>query len=136
VLSGPYREVVANLQSVHSSEDGSNRFDAAYALDVVEHIKSEDEDKFFVNVASSLTPQGVFLFGTPSIESQTYASPLSRQGHVNCKSREDWKSLAENHFVNVFGFGMNDEVVHTGFAHMSQYLFLLCVGIKPKLDSR
>jgi 2-polyprenyl-3-methyl-5-hydroxy-6-metoxy-1,4-benzoquinol methylase len=136
VLSGPYHEVFTNRQSDHSSEDGLTRFDAAYALDLVEHIKSEEEDKFFANVASSLTPQGVFLFGTPSIESQTYASPGSRQGHVNCKSREDWGSLAENHFVNVFGFGMNDEVVHTGFAHMSHYLFLLCVGVKPKLDSR
>jgi 2-polyprenyl-3-methyl-5-hydroxy-6-metoxy-1,4-benzoquinol methylase len=102
------------------------QFDAAYSLDVIEHIASDHEDVFVRNVADSLLPHGVLIVGMPSLESQQYASPLSRAGHVNCKSGKDFKTLMERHFHNVFMFSMNDEVVHTGFYPMSQYLFALC----------
>ncbi len=66
-------------------------FDAAYALDVLEHIAQQDEHRFIGNVVRSLTPDGVAIFGMPSLESQPYASPQSKAGHVNCKSGEDFK---------------------------------------------
>src|SRR5882724_4873383 len=44
-------------------------FDAAYALDVLEHIPEADEARFIRNVMASLTPQGVVIFGMPSLES-------------------------------------------------------------------
>ncbi len=66
-------------------------FDAAYALDVLEHIAEQDEHRFIGNVVRSLTADGVAIFGMPSLESQTYASPQSKAGHVNCKSGEDFK---------------------------------------------
>lgn len=105
-------------------------FDAAYSLDVIEHIAAEQEDLFVKNIAACLKPQGVLLVGTPSLESQSYASEYSKQGHVNCKSAKDWKALMEKYFHNVFIFSMNDEVVHTGFYPMAHYLFALCVGKK------
>jgi hypothetical protein len=45
---------------------------------------------------------------------------------VNCKNAADFKTLLARHFHNVFVFSMNDEVVHTGFYPMAQYLFALC----------
>jgi SAM-dependent methyltransferase len=98
------------------------QFDAAYALDVLEHIKEADEVQFINNTISSLTPTGVAIFGMPSLESQNYASPQSKVGHVNCKSGEAFKQSLERHFNTVFVFSMNDEVVHTGFYPMAHYL--------------
>jgi 2-polyprenyl-3-methyl-5-hydroxy-6-metoxy-1,4-benzoquinol methylase len=105
-------------------------FDAAYALDVLEHIDANREDDFLANVVSSMTPIGVAIFGMPSLESQVYASPLSKAGHVNCKSGDELKRTLERCFHTVFVFSMSDEVVHTGFYPMANYL--LGVGCHPK----
>jgi 2-polyprenyl-3-methyl-5-hydroxy-6-metoxy-1,4-benzoquinol methylase len=106
------------------------RFDAVYSLDVIEHIRKKDEETFMSNLARSLGKNGVAIIGTPSIESQKYGSPQSKEGHVNCKDSEGLRVLAEKYFNNVFIFSMNDEVVHTGFYPMAHYLFALCVGKK------
>jgi len=68
--------------------------------------------------------------GIPSIESQTYASPASKEGHINCKTGKDLKLFLEKYFHNVFSFSMNDEVVHTGFEKMAHYLFVICCGAR------
>lgn len=101
-------------------------FDAAYACDVFEHIDPKKEDIFLANLTSSLTQHGVLILGIPSLESQSYASKQSLEGHVNCKSGNDFKLSLEKHFENVFLFSMNDEVIHTGFTKMAHYLFVLC----------
>jgi hypothetical protein len=36
----------------------------------------------------------------------------------------------QQYFDHVFMFSMNDEVVHTGYFPMAQYLFALCTGVK------
>lgn len=108
----------------------SNNFDGAYSIDVLEHIPREKETAFISNISLSLGPHGVCVMGTPSLESQLYASPGSKQGHVNCKSAPELKRLMERFFHNVFIFSMNDEVVHTGFYKLAHYLFALCTGKK------
>jgi 2-polyprenyl-3-methyl-5-hydroxy-6-metoxy-1,4-benzoquinol methylase len=100
-------------------------YDAAYSLDVLEHIPPEQERTFLSHIVRSLGPHGVALIGTPSLESQAYASPPSKEGHINCKSGQELKRLLEEFFHNVFVFSMNDEVVHTGFYPMAHYLFAL-----------
>jgi 2-polyprenyl-3-methyl-5-hydroxy-6-metoxy-1,4-benzoquinol methylase len=105
-------------------------FDAAYSLDVLEHIAQADEDKFINNIARSLQHDGVLIIGTPSIQSQAYASPPSKAGHVNCKDQHELKTLLSKYFDNVFSFGMNDEVIHTGYHAMAHYLFAVCAGNK------
>lgn len=100
--------------------------DAVYSLDVIEHIPAAQEDVFVGNLRRSLAPHGVLIVGSPSLESQSHASPQSKAGHVNCKSGGDFKGLMQRHFHAVFLFSMNDEVVHTGFAPMAHYLFALC----------
>ena len=105
-------------------------FDGAYALDVIEHIPPAQERDFVGNIARSLTPDGALILGTPSIQSQVYASPPSKAGHVNCKDAKGLKALLQLFFVNVFIFSMNDEVVHTGYYPMAHYLFGLACSKK------
>jgi len=102
-------------------------FEGAYSLDVLEHIPASDERKYLANIAASLVSTGAVLIGTPSLESQAYASPSSKQGHINCKRGSELKSLVGEYFHRVFLFSMNDEVVHTGFSPMAQYLIALGV---------
>lgn len=109
------------------------QFDAAYAIDVLEHIPREKEQQFMYNITQSLNEDGVLIIGTPSIQSQSYASKPSKEGHVNCKDSKELKVLMLQYFRNVFIFSMNDEVVHTGFYPMANY-FLgvgICVKCRP-----
>ena len=105
-------------------------FDGAFALDVLEHIEKSHEDIFMKNIINSLNPSGSLILGMPSLESQVYASEASKIGHVNCKKAPDLFSFAKKYFNNVFLFSMNDEVLHTGYAPMSHYIFVLCCNKK------
>jgi 2-polyprenyl-3-methyl-5-hydroxy-6-metoxy-1,4-benzoquinol methylase len=122
---------------VHDFRDGpvAGSFDAIYALDVLEHIPSSQERHFLSTVFVPLEANGVAIIGTPSLESQSYASKQSREGHVNCKSAPDLRRLMGEFFHNVFLFSMNDEVVHTGFHKMAHYLLALCCTKKPIEDA-
>lgn len=108
-------------------------FDGAYALDVIEHIPAAQEDLFVGNVVKSLTPDGMLILGSPSLESQPYASPPSKAGHVNCKTGPQLRALLSRFFHNVLLFSMNDEVVHTGFASMAHYL--IAIGCTPRASA-
>jgi 2-polyprenyl-3-methyl-5-hydroxy-6-metoxy-1,4-benzoquinol methylase len=111
-------------------------FDAAYALDVIEHIDVADEEVFVGNIVKSLTPEGVLILGSPSLESQPHASPPSKAGHVNCKTGKALRALMERYFHNVFMFSMNDEVVHTGFFPMAHYLIAIgCTLRNPSMGN-
>jgi len=113
---------------VHDILEGpvSGMFDAAYSLDVMEHILPAEEDKYVTNITKSLTPDGVLIVGMPSLQSQAYASPASKEGHVNCKDEANLRKVMTKYFHNVLTFSMNDEVVHTGYYPMAQYLLALC----------
>jgi len=101
-------------------------YDGIYSLDVMEHIPEKQEHLYLGNLRDSLSSHGVLIVGMPSLESQAYASPQSKVGHINCKSGKVLKSVLEQHFHTVFLFSMNDEVVHTGFSPMAHYLFGIC----------
>ncbi len=115
---------------VHDLLEGpvAESFDGAYTLDVLEHIPQNLEDRFLGNLVASLNPHGIALVGTPSLESQTHASVVSREGHVNCKNAQGLKSTLARHFRDIQVFSMNDEVVHTGYPAMAHYLMALCCG--------
>jgi 2-polyprenyl-3-methyl-5-hydroxy-6-metoxy-1,4-benzoquinol methylase len=101
-------------------------FDGAYLLDVLEHIPEAQERDFFNNFVKCLTPNAKVVIGMPSLESQQYASPGSKAGHINCKTKEQLVLSLKPMFHTVSCFSMNDEVVHTGFNKMANYLFALC----------
>ena len=105
-------------------------FDAAYALDVFEHVRPEHEGAFLGNVAMSIGEHGTFVCGMPSLESQPHASALSKAGHVNCKTEEQLRDTLRRVFRNVYVFGMNDETLHTGFGPMCHYRLAVCTGAK------
>lgn len=105
-------------------------FDGIYSMDVLEHISSDDEDAYILNMTRSLTQHGALIIGSPSIHSQAYASPGSKEGHINCKDAPQLRQLMKKYFHNVFIFSMNDEVVHTGFTPMAHYLMALCTSKK------
>ena len=114
--------------------NGENAYDAAFSLDVIEHISQKYERKYLENICLSLKPNGIFICGAPSLESQAYASEASKEGHINCKSGKDLKNLLDEFFEHTFLFGMNDEVLHTGFTPMCHYLLVLAVGNKLVLQ--
>ena len=114
----------------------SGTYDAAYSLDVIEHIPKDQEQVFLKNIVDCLTDNGVFIIGTPSLQSQKYASPPSLEGHVNCKDHTMLKERLSQYFHNVFLFSMNDEVVHTGFYPMAHYYLALCCDKKSRHGSK
>jgi SAM-dependent methyltransferase len=113
-------------------------FDAAYALDVIEHVLPENEITFTDNIVKSLAPHGILIFGCPSVHSQAFASPPSKEGHVNCKDGPGLRALLARFFHNVFLFSMNDEVIHTGFTPMAHYLIGIGTDMRtaPSLPER
>lgn len=100
----------------------TGKFDAVYALDVMEHIKP---DHAFLRAMHAAAP--VAIIGMPSLESQDYASEMSRLGHVNCYSGVDFKKRLQEFWDHVFLFTMHDETLGTGFLPMAHYLLALCV---------
>ncbi len=117
--------IEATVHNILEKPLPSPQFDAVYSLDVLEHISSIEEDAFMEHVCDSLGDQGVGIIGMPSLESQQYASPPSKAGHINCKTGQDFSDLMNKYFHNVFLFSMNDELVHTGFSKMAHYLIAI-----------
>lgn len=105
-------------------------FDLVVSLDVIEHIYQKYEETYAKALAANATDEGVVIIGTPNETTTPYASKLSREAHVNMYSQERLRALFEKYFYNVLCFGMNDEVVHTGFSPMAQYLF--CVACNKR----
>jgi 2-polyprenyl-3-methyl-5-hydroxy-6-metoxy-1,4-benzoquinol methylase len=105
-------------------------FDGAYSVDVIEHLDHHLNDPFVESQAQILKKDGVCIIGTPNITANEYASERSRVQHINLHSQKSLKALMEKYFKRVFMFGMNDEVLHTGYAPMCHYIFGMGVGVK------
>ncbi len=103
------------------------KYDAIYALDVIEHIKKSQCTKFISNIKNSIKNRGILIIGCPSQSSQKYASKYSKKFHVNCFDKDRLQNYLSVFFKNVFTFGMNDEVLHTGYDKMCHYVFAICI---------
>lgn len=101
------------------------KFDAVVSLDVIEHIAPENAESFMNSIRANLSSDGMCVIGTPNDTASQYASKASQIGHVNMYTAENLTALMRRHFTHVFMFGMNDEVVHTGFSPMCHYLMVL-----------
>lgn len=122
--------VRASVHDLVSAPVPGGPYEAGYAIDVIEHIQPSDEDAFVANAVASMGSACKLILGCPSLESQAHASPSSRAGHVNCKTLPSMRALLGKHFHSVFVFGMNDEVVHTGFGAMCHYVW--GIGCHPR----
>lgn len=105
-------------------------FDGVVSLDVVEHILPEYEALYFETVINNLSDKGIAIIGTPNITASPYASKASELGHVNLFSQERLMNTLKQSFHQVFPFGINDEIVHTGYSPMAHYL--ICVACHKK----
>ena len=113
-------------------EPFKEKVDAAVSLDVIEHIPQEDENTFIAAIANNLKEDGVCIIGTPNITASAYQSEETKISHINLYSHQRLRDLMGKYFDNVFMFGMNDEVVHTGYPAMSHYIIAMGVGLKRK----
>lgn len=115
--------------------DGGPPFDGAYSLDVIEHVPPDQEDEFLSNIVRSISTDAAVIIGTPNESAKAYASKEALAQHINWKSHDTLLEYCQQFFRHVFMFGMNDEVLHTGYAPMCHYLFALCVTPKPLVSA-
>ena len=108
------------------------KFDAAYSIDVIEHLDPNLDEPFMENTLKCLKDDCVYVIGTPNVTAEQYASEQSAIQHINLKSHKGLKELMQKYFENVFMFCMNDEVLHTGYGPMGHYLFAVCAGKKKR----
>ena len=108
----------------------NEKFDAAFSIDVIEHLDENLDNPFMENTCSALKNNGVCIVGTPNITARKYATKRSAVQHINLKSHKTLKELMGKYFKNVFMFSMNDEVVHTGYEKMAHYIFGVGTGKK------
>lgn len=104
------------------------KWEALVIFDVIEHILPVNMPRFFQKVTSCLNSSGVTIVGTPNVTSHQYASAITKAGHVNIYSAERLEEELRQYFSHVFIFGANDEIVHTGFFPMAQYLIAIGCG--------
>jgi 2-polyprenyl-3-methyl-5-hydroxy-6-metoxy-1,4-benzoquinol methylase len=107
-------------------------FDVCVTLDVIEHISAESEQAFIDSIKANLKDEGFCIVGTPNDTASQYASKASQIGHVNLFEAERLYALLRKNFTQVFMFGMNDELVHTGFYPMCHYL--MAIACSPRRD--
>ena len=107
-------------------------FDIINSVYLFHEVPSAIRSKILTEISRVLKKNGVFICGMPSLESQKYASKISKAGHVNCKKGIELKKTLDKYFNHTFVFSMNDEVVHTGFFPMAHYLIGIGCGVKVK----
>ena len=112
------------------SENLGRKFDTIFSLDVLEHVPLELESDFIQGAIKHLELNGKYIVGTPSLASQEFTTEANKLGHVNCKSNRSLIETLEQHFSTILTFGMNDEVLHTGFEPFRNYLFAVCSNPK------
>lgn len=110
--------------------------DGAFLIDVIEHLEPAMEKIFLNNIVKCLKLNGVLIIGTPNITASEYATPRSKVQHINLKGMDTLRELMEGYFENVFMFGMNDEVLHTGYAPMCHYIWAIGAGLRPELRKK
>jgi cyclopropane fatty-acyl-phospholipid synthase-like methyltransferase len=135
LLSGNARRLqhLDNVSYVHADlnvDAPDLTVDGAVLIDVIEHLEPAKEATFIRNVVRCLTEDGALITGTPNVTASQYASPRSEAQHINLKSQDTLRALMEQYFHNVFMFGMNDEVVHTGYPPMCHYIWSVAAGVR------
>jgi len=112
------------------------KVDGAFLIDVIEHLEPKSERIILNNIVKCLKPDGVLIVGTPNITASKHATPRSHMQHRNLKSNKMLRKLMERYFENVFMFGMNDEVLHTGYGSMCHYIWAIGAGLRARAGKK
>lgn len=104
----------------------AGKYDVITSLDVIEHIESKDEDAFIKLFVDNLSDDGFAVIGTPSLAMYQHTSEKNKHAHINNYSQERLTKLLKKYFWNVFVFGMNDEILHTGMYPLTAYIMVVC----------
>ena len=110
--------------------------DCVLSMDVIEHIPVEQEDMYFQTVCRNLKDDGFAVIGTPNVTMVPYSSPWNKIAHINNYDQKRLYDAMSRYFENVFIFGMNDEVLHTGMYPMTCYIMALGCGKKRRIDGK
>jgi cyclopropane fatty-acyl-phospholipid synthase-like methyltransferase len=125
---------VDNLEFVHHDiieQPLSDRYDAIFSIDMVEHIEPGTETVYMDHLVGGLGDHGVLVLGTPNITAHRHSQRAEvADQHVNLFDHHRLREMMERFFHNTFMFAMNDEVMHTGYLPMAHYLWALGVGPK------
>ena len=103
---------------------------AMYWVDVIEHLDPENETVFMNRIVQTLANNGMMITGTPNISAAHLQSEESKVQHINLKSFQSLKELMGQYFENIFMFGMNDEMLHTGYSPMCHYIWSIACGLR------
>lgn len=114
-----YEQVDLNKNSI------KGKYDAAFSIDVLEHVDPKLEKNFMNNILNFLETESTLITGTPNVTANAYATERSRVQHINLKSMKQLKELNNRYFKHTFMFGMNDEILHVGYAPMCHYIWSL-----------
>ena len=104
------------------------KFDVVVSLDVIEHMPIEMGREFVRAQAAHLKDDGMLILGSPSIHSFPYQSALSQSSHVKCYDQPELLEVINPHVQRTLAFSMNDELVHTGYAKLAWYYFVIGFG--------
>jgi len=107
---------------------GGLGFDAAVALDVIEHVR--DGAAFLDAIVRHLTPHGVCVIGTPSAAFDHLASAPSRAAHVVTYTHDRLHALMAERFRVVQSFGLQDTALHLGHPEARHYLLMCGIGVR------
>ncbi len=116
------------LKHDFNKEPLKKNFDAAYLLDVFEHVSPAKSINFIKNITRSLKKKSILIIGVPNITAEKYASPASKYNHINLMTQQTMKKKIGKFFNHIFFFGMNDETLHTGYHPMQHYYFAVCIN--------
>ncbi|MBN1764838.1 MAG: class I SAM-dependent methyltransferase [Sedimentisphaerales bacterium] len=110
-----------------------HKYDFIVLLDVIEHMNENLGRNLVEKTSHHLADNGLLVIGTPSCYSYEYQSSYSKAGHIKLYDQKELVALVENHYGRALAFSMNDEMVHTGFAKLAWYYFIIAFNPKNNI---
>jgi len=107
------------------------KYNVIVLLDVIEHLDPDRGRQMIEHTTRFLKPEGFLALGTPSRYSYEYQSAFSQAAHICLYDQTELLNLVESYYNRALAFSMNDELVHTGFAKLAWYYFVLAFGPRP-----
>lgn len=89
----------------------SGTFDCVVSLEVVEHIEPKDVPSYMATLTSYLSDTGFAVISTPRALPFEQRSKNRQEFHAYEYAPDEFKSLLQEHFENVFVFGQNDGII-------------------------